>query len=437
MTVRVCLLLTIVVAVSALAAWPRRSHAEAPDPSAGAVQPSAVSRPAGGATESIHQAALAWFDGAEAKVDKLIPVAEKAAEGILAGGTLYVAGNFGFVDEMFYRAGGFPFTQEWKGENLEANDVLLVGRFRPNEAHTRYGKLSSIVPAYGRRFGRGMVVHLASHKWPQIGRLADMANQGRWGDRLALVDTGAPHGASMSDLCVGQMATTALAWAFSGELIAAATRKGKTLATYASDWEPNGRAWDASVKDKHVHPTYSVPPVQPGRIGKEYLKICRGQVAAFLTTQPEQVRLAGARMAACLKRGGVVWITCDGHIHPRGSLVPRELPGMFLHGRSYDWRYYSRRIGRSDALLYMGYLRYPKHFADAAVGRGAQAVVVAVDPGPTNEQLTSIRGCWKDYDTVIELPKYPIRVLPSSGVVQTPQWYSLMAETLAAYNGKR
>ncbi|GAH44926.1 unnamed protein product, partial [marine sediment metagenome] len=40
------------------------------------------------------------------------------------------------------------------------------------------------------------------------------------------------------------------------------------------------------------------------------------------------------------------------------------------------------------------------------------------------------------YDTVIDLPKYPIRVLPTSGVVGTPHWYSIMAETLAAYRQK-
>jgi hypothetical protein len=233
--------------------------------------------------------------------------------------------------------------------------------------------------------------------------------------------------------CLGQLSTTALVWAFSGEVIAAATRKGKTLATYASDWEPGGRAWDESVKDQHLHPTRQVPPIEAGKLGRRYLAICREQVAEFVrTSQPAQVRLAGQRLAACMKAGGAVWITCDGHVHPRGSVVPAELTGVIFQGRSYDWGNVGRNLQASDMLLYVGYLRYPKSAVSAARQRGSDVVVVSVDDGPTDAHLTHIRGCWKDYDTVIDLPQYPIRVLPSSGVVQTPQWYALMAETLRA-----
>ena len=404
-------------------------------PAAAGAEPAAT-QPAGGATESIYRDALAWLDEAEGKVDSMIAAAEMAAERLAAGGTLYVAGNSGFADELETRAGGFPFTRPWRGENLGAKDVLLVGCFRPNEMENRHAHLTFIAAAHGRRFGRGMLVHFASHSWPQIGRVVPLVDKGRWGDRLHFVDTGAPHGGSLSHLSLGQMATTVLAWAFSGEVIAAATRKGKMLATYASDWEPNGRAWDASVKDEHVHPKYTVPPQEAGKIGRQYLRICRSFIEEFLKTgQAAQVRLAGARLAACMKRGGMVWVTCDGHIHPRGSLVPRELTGVMIQGRSYDWWTTGRRIGPKDTLLYMGYLRYPRRIVEGALRRGADAVVISVDPGPADKHVTQIRGCWKDWDTVVELPKYPIRVLPASGVVQTLQWYSLMAETLRACKG--
>jgi len=389
---------------------------------------------AGAATERIFQLALDWLDGADEKVDRLVPAAELAAERLMNGGTLYVAGNPGFVDEFDYRAGGFPFTVIWSDQRLRSNDVLLVGCYRPNEEkNTRYAELSFLIRGYGRRFGNCMSVHLASHRWPQIGRFAPMVNDRAWGDRLHLIDTDTPRCTSWAALSLGQMATTALAWAFSGEVIAAATRKGKMLATYASDWEPHGREWDASVKGKHVHPKYTVAPIEPGVIGKRYLRICREQIARFAATQPAQVRLGGRRMAECMRRGGVVWIVTNGHIHTRGSVVPAQLTRMLLFGRGYDWWYFSRRMPRGDLLMWMGYLRYPRRQIDAALARGAEAVVVSVDAGPANERVTQVRGCWRDFDTVIDLEGYPIRVLPSSGVVQTPQWYALMAETLAAY----
>lgn len=401
-----------------------------------ATRPATSTRPAAGLTEAICQAAVDWLQRAEPMAKTLVPAAEAAAERLIAGGTLYASGNEGFADELYYRAGGFPFTLPWKGEKLGPNDVLLIGRFRPHDAGLRYSRIGSVAAGRGRPFGEGMVVHFAPHQWPQTGRAVAMVNKYVWGDRLHLVDTGAPHGASMSDLCLGQLSATALAWAFHGEIIAAATRKGKTLATYASDWEPGGRAWDASVKGKHIHPKYEVPPIPAGKIGRQYLKICRQQIAAFGATQGGQVRLAAKRMAKGMKRGGMVWVVSDGHIHASGSAVPRELTQIHNFGRSYDWRHFSRRLPRGDILLYMGYLRYPRGSVGAVLRRGCEAVVVCVDPGKTTDRVTCIRSCWKNYDTVVELPKYPIRILPSSGVVQTPQWYSLMAETLAAQRAK-
>lgn len=402
-----------------------------------ATRPATSTRPAAGLTEAICQAAVDWFDRAGPMAKTLVPAAEAAAERLIAGGKLYAAGNEGFADELYYRAGGFPFTLPWKGEKLGRNDVLLIGRFRPHDASPRYARPAFLAAGHRQRFGEGMVVHFAPHQWPQIRRAVTAVSGYSWGARLHLVDTGAPRGGSMSDLCLGQLSATALAWAFHGEVIAAATRKGKTLATYASDWEPGGRAWDASVKGKNIHPKYEVPPIPAGQIGRQYLSICRRQIAAFGATQGGQVRLAARRMATGMKRGGMVWILSDGHIHASGSAVPRELTRVFNFGRSYDWRVFSRRMPKGDMLLYMGYLRYPGGAVGGALRRGCQAVVVCVDAGKTTDRVTCIRSCWKNYDTVVELPNYPIRVLPSSGVVQTPQWYSLMAEMLAARRTKQ
>ena len=69
-----------------------------------------------GQSETICQSALDWLDSAHEKVDQLIPIAQQAARKLAAGGTLYVAGNPGFSNEMYYRAGGFPFTRVWKEE---------------------------------------------------------------------------------------------------------------------------------------------------------------------------------------------------------------------------------------------------------------------------------------------------------------------------------
>jgi len=405
-----------------------------PFPAAQAASPATA--PAG-ATESICLAAVDWLDRAEPMVDKLVPVAEQAVERILGGGTLWVAGNGGFADECDYRAGGFPFTKVWAGERLGPHDVLLIGSFRPNEMDDRHASIDFVAGGYGNRFGQGLVIHLSSHAWPQVARSLPFVRWSRWHGQLHLIDTGAPVGNTPEALCVGQLSAAALGWVLHGEMIAAATRRGKTLSTYASDWEPDGRKWDASVKGTIEHPRYHVKPIAHGEIGRRYLSICRKQIADFLATQPAQVRLAGRRMAEYMRRGGVVWAVFSGHILPRGATVPPELTRVKMFGRSYDWGRFSRGVPKRDVVLWMGYLRYPGSTVRGLRRTGAGGVIVAVDAGPTDKQLTHVRGCWANYDTVIDLPGYPIRVLPSSGVVQTAQWYALMAETVAAGKASR
>jgi len=64
---------------------------------------------------------------------------------------------------------------------------------------------------------------------------------------------------------------------------------------------------------------------------------------------------------------------------------------------------------------------------------GAEVVTLSVAGGPAQEQVTNIRCFWKAYDGVVEVSGYPAgyRALPSSGVVMSAVWYSLMDEALA------
>ncbi len=383
-------------------------------------------------TEAICKATLEWFDRAAAMVEKMVPAAEAAAERFIAGGTLYVAGNMGFCDELDYRAGGFPFTVIYdNGKRLNENDVVMIGQFRPNEPEFR---LQRFLPhANGRDLRNGMVVWFTSRRWPQAQRILDALDRRQWRGWMDVFDTGTPAGDSPLELSLGQTASAALAWAFCGEVIAAATRQGKTLATWASDWEPDGRQWDESVRGKHVHPKYSVGPIPPGQIGRRYLRICRDQLAEFLASQPGQVRLAARRLARCIQDGGLVWIVTDSHLHPRGSVIPPGLgEGVMNFGRNYSIWQYAQRMPKTDAMLRLGYLRYPRAEANLALSRGVQVVTYCVEGGTTDERLTHIRSCWKAYDTAIDLSGYPIRVLPTSGVVGTTHWYCILAETAEA-----
>lgn len=385
--------------------------------------PPTTTQPGDGQTELIHRAAVAWFDQAIADVDKMVPAAEAVADVLINGGKLYVGGSQGFVDECVGRAGGYIFLKRWEGQALGSRDVLIVGQLNPRE--DGLPSAANIALGYGN-LTRGRVVHIAGHDWGLMRALLPNIRQKAWQDRLTLIDTHAPTGSSWADIAVGQMATCAMGWAFQGEVFAAATRKGKTLTTYASYCEPKGHEWEKEFHDTTIHPRFSAEPMPAGQVGREYLRTCRRQIAKFLEAgQGDQVRLASRRMVDVLDAGGTVWTIIAGHVHTQGAIVPRELDLAFF-GRDYD--FHKKLLSKGDMLLYVAYIDYPEELVTAALAARAQAVTISVSDGPTDDSRVNIRSYWSKWDSTINVPNYPVRILPSSGVVQIPQWYSLMAE---------
>ncbi len=383
-------------------------------------------QPGDGQTEKIYREAIAWFSGAVKRTDALIAPAESAAKRIIAGGELYADGTSGFAMEMFSRAGGYGFLKKWSGEPIKANDVLFFGMMRSREPDYEH---SLTVLTWKSRRIPGQVMHFSSRRWPYVKRTIPTMKLDRWGGRLALIDTDGPDGSSWSDISLNQMATIATAWALQGEMFAAASRNGKTLATLASDAEPNGKLWDRSVRGKKLNPRFKLPAIPAGKISREYYLACQKQLVAFLNSdQTGQVRLAAERLAAAVARGKRVFVVISGHLHVTGALVPRSFrESVIVYGRPWQWR--DEVLEKGDVLLDFGYLTYPTRRADKALKRGAEVVTISVADGPTDKNRTHIKSLWSNWDSVINVTGYPVRILPSSGVVQTVQWYALMDET--------
>src|SRR5260221_8906845 len=89
-----------------------------------------------GLTERVHAAALDWLDDylKKNRTDELVPVAEAIADRLIAGGTLWAAGDPAFTDELNFRAGGLAGTKVWaQGQKLEKSDVFIVGELACND----------------------------------------------------------------------------------------------------------------------------------------------------------------------------------------------------------------------------------------------------------------------------------------------------------------
>ena len=389
--------------------------------------PPLTTQPGDGATEAIYRAALAWFDEALKHVDELAPAADAIAGRLIDGGNLYVDGSPGFVQEVYGRAGGFAFLTEWNGYPLKANDCLLVGQLFPRDEARRLASMTSIANADGRLRRGGVVVHIASHNWPSVKSMLPAVRRDAWGKKLFLIDTRAPEGGSWKDVAIGQMATCATNWALQGEVFAAGTRKGKTLATLASDAEPNGLEFDKIIGTAKLNERYPLPAIEPGRVARDYLLTAQRYIAASLEArEAKQVRLAASRMVQTMERGNIVLTLIAGHVHVQGSVIPREFTKWMMFGR--DWEWSGQALGKGDMLLFVAYLDYPTHEVDLARRAGADVITMSVQEGPTDEHRTHIRGYWTQWDSTVNIKDYPVRILPASGVAQTLEWYSLIAE---------
>jgi hypothetical protein len=396
------------------------------------VLPPLTPQPGDGETEALYRAAIGWFQQAIENADKLVPAAEMTADGLLNGGHIYVTGSRGLAQEYFGRAGGLSYTllTEYAAEKLTKDDTLLVIMPTPRDQNPYGYDFFSLSHGWGHN--PGTVVHIASHNWTYIKRIESTVAAGHKPARLFMIDDSAPEGSNWSDVSLGQMAAAATTWAYMGEVFAAASRKGKTLSTLGSDKEPNDDQWDKMCELLRTNDRFPVTPIPAGKIARDYYRICQKQLIDFLASgEAKQVRLAGRRLAETLQAGNSCFVVAGGHIHPRAAIIPLQFSRLVMIGRS--WELDSKIYQPGDMLLYVGYLDYPQKDIDAAIAAQASVISISVADGATDDKHTHINSHFANWDSVINVAGLPVRILPSSGVIQTPQWYALMAEALKVY----
>lgn len=402
----------------------------------GATHPFPV-RGSKGNIEDIHDAALDWLARAEKQAEKLGEIAEAAVAKLAQGGKLYVAGNTGFCEDLHYRGGGLSGLVKWDRQWTNSDDVVLLGHFKENDTGLVWNRFDEFYRYIHVRRSHPMptVVHFTSLKWPAHRRQFRMPDNDLWTGHLHRFDTAAPAGHTLRDRALGQFATLAMAWAFQGEMIAAATRKGKMLGTYSHDVEPGSGRWDASVRGKLFIKGYPVPAIPKGKLGKEYLQAVAGQIRQSSAARARQVRQAAGRLATAVRNGKMIWLVHSVRTF-QSDCIPRDLPIVYL---GYDWNMemVAPRLPAGDVLVYVAAIKYPKEVVKQALARKLDCVVISLEQGPEDRRVIHIDSGWKSPDSILAIPEYPRKVLPTSSVVQTLQWYSLLAETAAACRAKK
>ena len=340
--------------------------------------------------------------------------ADEVARYMVAGGTLWLAGDHGFVFEGLNRAGGLMASKQLKSaDQLKSGDIMLYGLLQAATLED--------VEAMRRAMDAG-VLCLA------FGPVPPENQEVRW-VRVPVAAADDPD-----RLPVVSPVQAAALWTFSAELVSALTRIGKMPPMWQSVMVEGGRERNA----EHLKLTWEpgVPePVRPILLGRTYLARMSNFLRRLRVTQMNKFVEAGALAADARAAGHVAWYACLGHMLP-------DLPGQI--GDPGVLRTLSVRkpeklgdfVSAGDVIMYVGYYEPYGPWVERAHVLGAKIVtVVSGTPERRAEDMgadINISGCWPFGDATIAVPGYDIRVLPPSGVIQSAAYWMLVAETARA-----
>ncbi|HUW84062.1 MAG TPA: hypothetical protein VMZ31_14855 [Phycisphaerae bacterium] len=391
------------------------------------------------------EAVLAGVATAEAQMDRIVAAAEAVAKRWVGGAELCVAGDTSFSDEAFYRAGGLIAIRRIGPEKANHVAKTLSWSDVPDDAILFYGLHHSVdaeVQVFRdlrslSRSGR-MVVLFGSSNWPICRKLLGHCRQRLPEGAVWFVDTQLPVDTRLTTrdgTRYGDYAPAVSAlhlWTFTAELIAACTREGKTPGVWPSMLVDDWQAFEAQYRNVVFHDDVIVGPIGAGKLGGQYLEVLGKQMRAALASQP-QTREGGKRLAAT-SADRVVYTMVESHLLSGEAHLPRELKNWSLVQRGFRWPQAARTVVRGDTVLWLGYFNWPDRRIEDVLRRGASFVGATVS-GPQAEpprDVWWVPASWAYPDAVVELPGYPLKACPTSGIVQTVLLWGLVGETLNA-----
>ncbi len=346
-----------------------------------------------GAAEESHllRAAMALEDCAEAVPD-MTAATEAAAERMAGGGRCWIAGHPGLVSEFSGRAGGLMMVRRLDAEKVSEKDVSLYFRV---EAERPDG----VFPPAGYVVGFG----------PGEAPGADV-----WFDTQA-----ARHGISAS------LAGAIYGWVFTGELVAALTRRGKMPVVYESIGAYGGYARIQKYGNGGVawHEDMEVPAIEPGVMAARYIEAVAAMLRRADREEAESLARAAAWARVARQDGKKCVMYSMGHLFP-GEIEETGIGSQFesavWNGGFPHSAKPAHTFGEDDCVIHIGYQHPPEVLLRRAISAGARAAYVSVRPHRDFLNMESslwIDPMWDWPDGCVEIAGYDVPALPASGIV--------------------
>ena len=376
-------------------------------------------------------ALLGGVEAARNILAQMASPAEEVAERLLDGGRLFIASaRPDFVSEGFVRSGGLMLLEECgaDGSGPGPGDAVLLG-WTDTEPETERALLSRLAES------GSFIVGIGPQPSAKAGRAQIAALDALLAstpplptDLLRAFDGEAYPLVSLKNLI--------LLWTFTGELVAALTRRGHMPAMYQSVLVPRARQRNERRGQHRIEAAPEIPPLTPGHLGSAYLDRLSNilhTLAKRETAAIEQVARAGT---TALRQGHRICAFLISHfpVHQWGA--PGDPPLMHklsqVHGETPSTEELERELQQGDLFFFLGYYNRPREAYALAHERGAIIAEIITGPptdaGPAPDLI--IRPGWPYGDALVTVPQYDIEILPASGIVQTAIYWAVVG-TLA------
>ena len=390
-----------------------------------------------GPAEYYVDAQLRVVKGLEAGVPDITRVAAEAAERLLAGGELYLAGQPGMVSELNGRAGGLCGAKAFRQgkTQLTDKDVVLFSDYHNTVVSAPMVTGEALDTWLQLGATKALVVAFAAAKHPFLNNMLPP------NARAVPVDLG--HDSRLTRLPSGIGAVPAAApaiaiaqWTFVAELIGACRRQGKQLAVYLSIHLDEGRKRYNRTKGLMFEPDLKPESVPDGAYAKAFLGHVRASLEAIRRDEMGNVRKA----AAWVRDAGAAKHKVVRHMH--AHLPPHEVgvlgdPGCFTHSprlrlgdKAIAWM--RKHLAKGDVHLLVGYQQNQDAMAAAANALGVCTVFMTSLP-PCAEQAKSalhayVNPHWPLSDGCLELSGYDVKACPLSAICGLTCYYAISAE---------
>jgi uncharacterized phosphosugar-binding protein len=350
-----------------------------------------------------------------AKMPAIAQAAERIAERMAAGHTLWLGGSYeGFVVEGYYRAGGM-MKAAWlrKPEELKAGDVLLLGTVE--EANPQDAALT--------RAARERTVLVV-----RIGPAAQERGPAKPDVDLAVPCEGVGTARRLPLVSAGD---TMMLWALTGEIVGALTRRGKMTPMFQSVLVPGGK--ERNAEHLELQWELTCPPAQrAGRLGRSYLGHLTRYLRELKATQLPKFAQAGALVREATAAGKKAYVIPFGHLPPYEVNLAAG-PGVFAKLPSNtDGKAVAEVVREGDVVLYVGYYELPEDIVQSAHAAGAKVVsFVSGTPQRRAAEMgadVNIAACWPFGDAAVEVPGYDVHILPPSGVMTSVGYWMLVGD---------